>query len=1167
MSTYYVAVTGNDSAAGTEGSPWRLPHVGLSRCAPGDTVYVRNGTYDDGFNNNVPSGTSWSTKIRIAAYPGETVWLRPTGAGTTGAGNNVYINGTSASYVEFDGINFDNRLMPASGIYIGNASGATVHHLRFQNLELFGGDQQAYTNIHIGGTDHEFLNVTVHGGGLPGGCGTECSVYGYYITGNRILVDRGHIYDVSAYGVHIYLSSGTPTGNVIRNCRIHDITESGTGLVAGILVSGNDNLVYNNLIYGVDLNASPADAGIQIYTGARNKVWNNTIADNNTTGIKIDPGASSTEVRNNIVFGNTLTAFVNNGSGTTSTNNIGPSGASGWTNVNPQFANAAGGDYHLNDNSPAIDAGATITTVTTDHDGGTRPTGAAYDVGAFEFGAFGGSPGSPPIVPVESPPDFGSPGSPGDAIAGSPGASDDIPASGGLTIVTEFYSDHDMQCPENWYGGFKQGRVIRFGDGERAFSNMYTGEWSGSTFDLSISDFDRTLRGQLNSATNRYWMEPLTIRMTTRANRAVLGTPYTVFVGPIIDIRPQNPLILDLTLGDIVSQALITDDQLLPWRIIRDGFLNELDEIAEALDLDAPEPIIYGSHRRVPDQDPASPQGFQVTPTYLGKEGSYHVWMVCGHACTDIPDVLVWTPDEFGGLGSDTSVLVSGDWLIPHTSAPAYEDRRSVTYGNDRRYTLIRGLSSGDPENPSDADSCAIGEKTLTCFVEGVEETGDGTGALITDRLQQYKHFLINFVVNRGPLSYQSGEWLENIAWELFDGNVLIVNEESFDDASAIAIERLPALVSGGDAGYIGAAIIGATPSDRASVKEWIAKWNASCSVSFGVNHFGQLIVSMLHPTDAIKAAAPLYTDAYEILEGSFSTEVRWMDKANRIPWRADYEFTSGQWKTSDVASSDEAITLYGQEIQGEIREYPFAPGETAANHLAQMELRTRTHPRRIVALDATVGPDCFGDSLGYRDLGSYIRFKHFDAVSADRSEIRLGYVIKHQVQAGSRRVRAICMDVEDLIGFDTFDAGTAIDVLNDTCANAIVITPGEIVNYTIEINTTAHEADPTISGLCGSPGGAYNAAWWSYTAPQAQTGHVTTGTSGYDTILSVWTGSCGALTLVECNDNDGIFETSFIEFTDANFLQAGVTYHFLVTSHGSPGGGNLVFTFFAEPL
>jgi hypothetical protein len=49
--------------------------------------------------------------------------------------------------------------------------------------------------------------------------------------------------------------------------------------------------------------------------------------------------------------------------------------------VNPQFVNAAGADFHLKANSPAIDAGVVIS--------GLSFKGAAPDLGAFEAGAGG----------------------------------------------------------------------------------------------------------------------------------------------------------------------------------------------------------------------------------------------------------------------------------------------------------------------------------------------------------------------------------------------------------------------------------------------------------------------------------------------------------------------------------------------------------------------------------------------------------------------------------------------------------------------------------------------------------------------------------------------------------------------------------------------------------
>lgn len=66
-------------------------------------------------------------------------------------------------------------------------------------------------------------------------------------------------------------------------------------------------------------------------------------------------------------------------------------------NVNPQFVNAPSGNYQLQSTSPAINAGTTVAFVTTDKAGTTRPQGAAYDMGAFEFTSGGGP--TPPNAP------------------------------------------------------------------------------------------------------------------------------------------------------------------------------------------------------------------------------------------------------------------------------------------------------------------------------------------------------------------------------------------------------------------------------------------------------------------------------------------------------------------------------------------------------------------------------------------------------------------------------------------------------------------------------------------------------------------------------------------------------------------------------------------------
>lgn len=51
----------------------------------------------------------------------------------------------------------------------------------------------------------------------------------------------------------------------------------------------------------------------------------------------------------------------------------------------PMFVDPENGDFRLKEGSPAIDAGITIPSVTTDKDGIIRPQSAAYDIGAYEF--------------------------------------------------------------------------------------------------------------------------------------------------------------------------------------------------------------------------------------------------------------------------------------------------------------------------------------------------------------------------------------------------------------------------------------------------------------------------------------------------------------------------------------------------------------------------------------------------------------------------------------------------------------------------------------------------------------------------------------------------------------------------------------------------------------
>ena len=68
--TYYASPSGDDGNPGTEEQPFRTIQAAVNRAQAGDTVYIREGTYNENFRIN-NSGTS-SNSLRVAAYPGET---------------------------------------------------------------------------------------------------------------------------------------------------------------------------------------------------------------------------------------------------------------------------------------------------------------------------------------------------------------------------------------------------------------------------------------------------------------------------------------------------------------------------------------------------------------------------------------------------------------------------------------------------------------------------------------------------------------------------------------------------------------------------------------------------------------------------------------------------------------------------------------------------------------------------------------------------------------------------------------------------------------------------------------------------------------------------------------------------------------------------------------
>ena len=215
-----------------------------------------------------------------------------------------------------------------------------------------------------------------------------------------------------------------------------DISQGGDGIISNALVEGNklhdngygggsainmdgvqDSKIFNNLIYN---NHATGIAMFQIDGGdasKNNKLYNNTIiqpSDGRWNIIAVD-GSTGNTIYNNILinhhsFRGSIAIDASSASGFQSDYNIlenrlSPDGdntiltLSQWQNLgydlhsmiaDPDeqvFVDTSAGDFHLLQNSQAVNSGTSLVSgvVDIDLDDVTRPQGSNYDIGCYEY--------------------------------------------------------------------------------------------------------------------------------------------------------------------------------------------------------------------------------------------------------------------------------------------------------------------------------------------------------------------------------------------------------------------------------------------------------------------------------------------------------------------------------------------------------------------------------------------------------------------------------------------------------------------------------------------------------------------------------------------------------------------------------------------------------------
>ena len=305
--SYYVGKNGSDSNSCPSARYSTTPKstigaalacIGTSPGAgSGQIVEVAAGTYTESLRNNLPSGTSWSNPFTLRAKLGDRVIIKASSEA------NLYMAGigTPSMYAIVDRFVFDGSNLRGGGPG-GSTPGSVIlsgpNYLRFTNNEFINNDYGS--GMYVGNSQYlQILNNKIHGG--------QWNEVGFshalYLEGSNNLIDGNELYDLAAYGIHIYSSSGlTPNNNTIRNNIIRDFGLK-RPVASGILVTsnGDGNQIYNNLVYnGRGLN-NDGGVGISIERTSNSKVYGNTVYNNTWYGINA-MNTMNTSVTNNTIY-------------------------------------------------------------------------------------------------------------------------------------------------------------------------------------------------------------------------------------------------------------------------------------------------------------------------------------------------------------------------------------------------------------------------------------------------------------------------------------------------------------------------------------------------------------------------------------------------------------------------------------------------------------------------------------------------------------------------------------------------------------------------------------------------------------------------------------------------------------------------------------------------
>ena len=379
--TYYVSNAGSDGNPGTQSAPWRTLQYAADHVSAGDVVLVENGIY---VGMEITRDGTASSPITFKAN-GSSVIVNNE---PTGSSDGINIEGGSYIIIEDFIVKDINRV----GIRAVLGRGVIIRNNTVRDC--------GHTNILTGWTPEiQILDNT------SSGARGEHGIY----TANS-----------SETNDNIVISGNTVSGNQKNGIQVNgDCVAGGDGVISGAIIEDNvvfdnnwkgmslismqNSIVANNVLFNNGVSAGAAGIHLADEPGCGLPSNNNIVVNNTVVEPRIACFRMTNSSTNNVIFNNIA---INPNSSRLIEDDAGGNIIHGSSNIQQSssgnlFVNASARDYRLANGSPAIDAGIMTyegrVAPTVDHEGNSRPSGSAVDIGAYDSG------GTPPTTDTENP--------------------------------------------------------------------------------------------------------------------------------------------------------------------------------------------------------------------------------------------------------------------------------------------------------------------------------------------------------------------------------------------------------------------------------------------------------------------------------------------------------------------------------------------------------------------------------------------------------------------------------------------------------------------------------------------------------------------------------------------------------------------------------------------